>query len=665
MAKSAVGKQSAAQASTGERAARSDSATGQHDAASLEQAVQRLACAGPGAGDVGEAALAVQRIAGNRSAARMLNARAGRPGRRPGELARAGFQGGGGQLPFMARIQASFGSHDIRGVRSFTGPSATAASRALSARAYASGDNVVFAEAAPDLRTAAHEAAHVVQQRAGVDLPGGLGEVGDRHERHADAVADMVVRGESVQRSLDAYFTARPGAASPRGGDAGVQRVLADDLKDDVDDTKKDVKDTKARYAKILTKLADAVEARNKFIEEKNADKSADEKQPLLSINPDAVIEYMIYRLENFSGDVVYRDYNHLIEALKSRGAILLDGKESGAIPAKSTDKIQLTLLLPGSGDRRWRTQAENMIGDSVATRKDAFKKTVEIKGDDTAKRKALGIKSGKYKYPTVYEETSNLARGATYTIRGPGTTNVTSSHPSNSIAANVETAAAIVDSFLAEQWDPAKVKLQIMGHSRNGVAAARLTSKLKTKYPALEIASVIFDPVPGGDANMFNHYNEESLAEDSSEASDESSDKESEQLSKDADNTVIYSLMDIRAGFNPMRVYGARRLILTQYTHHAGIEPGFMYEDVHYKGLGLLSLPPGLFIDFKQSAGKPNLLKGPITDWDDINIVLTAALTVQDKKNKNRIARIRKVIEAFLGKASPEKGGDLETGVE
>ena len=34
-------------------------------------------------------------------------------------------------------------------------------------------------------------------------LKNGLGEVGDAHERHADAVADRVVRGESAEGLLD------------------------------------------------------------------------------------------------------------------------------------------------------------------------------------------------------------------------------------------------------------------------------------------------------------------------------------------------------------------------------------------------------------------------------------------------------------------------------
>ncbi|KAB2887336.1 MAG: DUF4157 domain-containing protein, partial [Kofleriaceae bacterium] len=101
-------------------------------------------------------------------------------------------------------IQASFGHHDISGVRAHVGGAAATASGELGARAYASGDQVGFAES-PDLFLAAHEAAHVVQQRGGVQLAGGIGDAGDIYEQHADGVAAAVVRGESAEQMLDAH----------------------------------------------------------------------------------------------------------------------------------------------------------------------------------------------------------------------------------------------------------------------------------------------------------------------------------------------------------------------------------------------------------------------------------------------------------------------------
>jgi hypothetical protein len=127
-----------------------------------------------------------------------------------------GIAGPSSELPHMDRIQASFGRHDVTGVQAHTDDNAAAAARGLGASAFATGNHVAFA-GAPDLHTAAHEAAHVVQQRAGVHLKGGIGEEGDVYEQHADAVADAVVRGESAEALLDEM------AGNGSGGGAAVQ----------------------------------------------------------------------------------------------------------------------------------------------------------------------------------------------------------------------------------------------------------------------------------------------------------------------------------------------------------------------------------------------------------------------------------------------------------
>jgi hypothetical protein len=132
------------------------------------------------------------------------------------ETAAAGVTGAGATLPHLDIIQRAFGRYDVRGVQAHGDDAAASAARSIGARAYATGDHVAFAEA-PDLHTAAHEAAHVVQQRGGVQLKGSVGEAGDAHERHADVVADAVVRGESAEPLLDR------GAG---GGGGGVQRVV-------------------------------------------------------------------------------------------------------------------------------------------------------------------------------------------------------------------------------------------------------------------------------------------------------------------------------------------------------------------------------------------------------------------------------------------------------
>ena len=85
----------------------------------------------------------------------------------------------------------------------------------MGAEAYATGDQIAF-RSQPDLHTAAHEAAHVIQQRAGVQLDGGVGQAGDAYERHADQVADAVVGGRSAESLL--------GGGAAASGQAAVQR---------------------------------------------------------------------------------------------------------------------------------------------------------------------------------------------------------------------------------------------------------------------------------------------------------------------------------------------------------------------------------------------------------------------------------------------------------
>jgi hypothetical protein len=138
----------------------------------------------------------------------------------PGDIHAAAERGTAGAstgLPHGDRIQQAFGpDHDVSGIQAHVGGDAKAACDDMGASAFASGEHVAFA-GSPDLHTAAHEAAHVVQQRAGVSLYGGVGEAGDTYEAHADAVADRVVAGESAADLL----SSGPGASA---GGAGVQR---------------------------------------------------------------------------------------------------------------------------------------------------------------------------------------------------------------------------------------------------------------------------------------------------------------------------------------------------------------------------------------------------------------------------------------------------------
>jgi hypothetical protein len=131
--------------------------------------------------------------------------------------AERGTAGSSTRLPFADVIQRAFGRHSVDDIQAHTDANAAAGAAAMGARAFATGNHVAFA-GTPGLHTAAHEAVHVVQQRAGVHLKGGVGETGDAYERNADEVADRVVRGESAADLL-------PGGGSSPG--SAVQRTDA------------------------------------------------------------------------------------------------------------------------------------------------------------------------------------------------------------------------------------------------------------------------------------------------------------------------------------------------------------------------------------------------------------------------------------------------------
>lgn len=172
--------------------------------------------------------LQLQRTIGNQAVLRMLQSHRQDAERnapqedRLSDVASKGITGATEPLPHLDAIQQSFGRYDVSGVEAHTEAQATDANRALGADGYTTGNHVSFA-GRPNLHTAAHEAAHVVQQRAGVQLRDGVGQAGDEYEKHADAVADQVVQGRSSEGLLAAY------AGTSVGTEGSIQRQAAPD----------------------------------------------------------------------------------------------------------------------------------------------------------------------------------------------------------------------------------------------------------------------------------------------------------------------------------------------------------------------------------------------------------------------------------------------------
>lgn len=136
------------------------------------------------------------------------------------QVAKEGLTGTPQKLPHLDKVQGAFEGHDLSNVKAYVGGPAAKASKEMGASAYATGDKVAFKEQ-PDVKTVAHEATHVVQQREGVSLKGGVGEKGDQYEKAADAVAESVGAGKAVQAQL-------AGSASLESG--GVQALGEEQL---------------------------------------------------------------------------------------------------------------------------------------------------------------------------------------------------------------------------------------------------------------------------------------------------------------------------------------------------------------------------------------------------------------------------------------------------
>ncbi|MFD9324304.1 DUF4157 domain-containing protein [Streptomyces sp. NPDC060065] len=101
-------------------------------------------------------------------------------------------------LPYQGAIERLFGpAHDLSSVRAQVGGAAIVWNALFGAAASTRGERIAFTER-PSLGEAAHEAAHVVQQRQGARPPGGLSQADDVWERNANAIAARVARHESA-----------------------------------------------------------------------------------------------------------------------------------------------------------------------------------------------------------------------------------------------------------------------------------------------------------------------------------------------------------------------------------------------------------------------------------------------------------------------------------
>jgi len=179
----------------------------------------------------------------------------------------AAGRGGGQALPAGERafFEPRMGV-DLGQVRIHADDHAARLSARLAARAFTTGGDVYFARSQYRPETGegrfllAHELTHVAQQRQGVHLEGGMGKVGDAHERQADAVAGRVARGEAVAGLGGAPAPGKVAGTAPVQRYAEISGLSYDRLSDDgkmaVKDHKRDAWAESGNIANSNTVLA-------------------------------------------------------------------------------------------------------------------------------------------------------------------------------------------------------------------------------------------------------------------------------------------------------------------------------------------------------------------------------------------------------------------------
>lgn len=129
-----------------------------------------------------------------------------------------------------AEMETAFGA-DFSTVRLHDDSSARESAKALGARAYTAGENVVLGSGAVDKHTLAHELAHVVQQRngpvAGTALGGQLriSHPDDSFEKAAEHTAATVLAGHQAPGAA-APGSATSGPAAAADSPASIQRMV-------------------------------------------------------------------------------------------------------------------------------------------------------------------------------------------------------------------------------------------------------------------------------------------------------------------------------------------------------------------------------------------------------------------------------------------------------
>ena len=139
------------------------------------------------------------------------------------DAAADGASTSGDAVPFAQEMEALLGV-DFSSTRAHIGAEAETACEEMGAQAYTYGENVVFREANPSKEIVAHELTHVVQQRQGVQLTGGVGQVGDAYEQQAEQ-AERGVAPSMEGPQTSATLAVQTKEATPRAQEEAESTV--------------------------------------------------------------------------------------------------------------------------------------------------------------------------------------------------------------------------------------------------------------------------------------------------------------------------------------------------------------------------------------------------------------------------------------------------------
>jgi len=283
------------------------------------------------------------------------------------------------------------------------------------------------------------------------------------------------------------------------------------------------------------------------------------------------------------------------------------------ATPRPGLNVVKVTVA--GSGDLVWKTH-RNKIGDKQWEPTDS---TGEVRRFERLKTTSDGLADHELSFSGPLQF-GGAKDGGRNTIK-------------KLIAQVPPRVAAVIAAIRAKNRFPIHVLLR--AHSRGAVAGAHIANAIASSglrdanNNPVKLEVVLFDPVPGpGHAKKF---------------------KEIVLGSGIQESTLVYSVKSgYKFFFDPARVLGAERIIITAKPHSAGIESGFSYNGTVYTGSNLNSLERGVYVERVTPEGELE----KVDDIDTAQERMKAASDAIIKRSggtKLRRRRIREVLEGYF----------------